>query len=37
MNYDILNELFDTNTFVQTNSYVVSALTDNSEAGDEKY
>ena len=34
MNYDILNELFDTNTFVQTNSYVVSALTDNSEAGD---
>ena len=34
MNNDILNELFDTNTFVQTNSYVISDFTDNSEAGD---
>lgn len=34
MNKDILNELFDTNTFVQTNSYVVSPLSEGVEAGD---
>lgn len=34
MNKDILNDLFDTNTFVQTNSYVVSPLTEGVEAGD---
>lgn len=33
MNNNILNELFDTNTFVQTNSYVVSAAS-LQEAGD---
>lgn len=34
MNIDILNELFDANTFVQTNSYIVSPSTDVLEAGD---
>ena len=34
MNKDILNELFDANTFVQTNSYVVSPLSEGVEAGD---
>lgn len=34
MNRDILNELFDPNTFVQTNSYAVSPLTDGVEGGD---
>lgn len=34
MNIDILNELFDANTFVQTNSYIVSPSTEVLEAGD---
>lgn len=34
MNIDILKELFDANTFVQTNSYIVSPSTDVLEAGD---
>ena len=34
MNKDILIELFDANTFVQTNSYVVSPLSEGVEAGD---
>ena len=34
MNIDILNVLFDANTFVQTNSYIVSPSTDVLEAGD---
>ena len=34
MNIDILNVLFDANTFVQTNSYIVSPSTEVLEAGD---